>query len=97
MIRFAKKQNCPSSETLDAYLADSLNALARNSVGAHLRSCDFCDAELRLLARGAQQAEAAESATEATAPPVPLALRLFAETRLAEASALASCRELRAA
>ncbi len=48
---FYKHKTCPAAAMLllyhDAVLAPSL----RHEVGAHLAACDFCDAELFLLAR----------------------------------------------
>jgi hypothetical protein len=92
MIRFAKQENCPASGTLEAYRADALSDAVRRGVAAHLRVCDFCGAELRLLARAA-----IVEVKIGDAPPVPLALRLFAESRLAEAAALGARKTLRAA
>jgi hypothetical protein len=94
MIPFAKKENCPASETLEAYRADTLSIIARRGVAAHLRACEFCGAEVRLLARAAN-VEVETSTNDA--PPVPFALRLFAESRLAEANALAPFNIRRAA
>jgi hypothetical protein len=87
MTRFAKKESCPSSHTLEAFAADALAPLARRATQAHLRACDFCRAETSLLARSV-----ARDDETTDAPPVPLALRLFAETRLAEVNAFASAR-----
>jgi hypothetical protein len=92
MIRFAKQENCPASDALEAYRADALAVAPRRRVASHLRACDFCGAELRLLARAAET-----EVSTADAPPVPLALRLFAESRLAEALAVAALKSLRAA
>ena len=87
MTRFAKKQTCPSSQALADLAANNLPPHARRAAERHLRSCDFCAAEVRLLAR-----DAAPDATTTSdeAPPVPLALRLFAESRLAEINSSAS-------
>jgi anti-sigma factor RsiW len=89
MTRFAKRETCPTSHTLAHYAADALSPLARSATSAHLRSCDFCAAELSLLARDA--ARGRERAAEPSpAPALPLALRLFAESRLAEINAPSS-------
>lgn len=87
MTRFAKKETCPSSHTLSDYSSDALPPLARRAAAAHLRACDFCAAELRLLARDAATQVAADAPA---VTPLPLALRLFGEARLAEANAAAS-------
>jgi hypothetical protein len=92
MTGFTKTANCPAAETLDAYSADALSFAARRAVASHLRACEFCGAELRLLARNVET----EVVTD-DAPPVPLALRLFAESRLAEGAARAALKSLRAA
>ena len=92
MTRFSKQVNCPPTETLAAYQQDRLGLLAQQAVAAHLGACDFCGAELQLLAR------AAEAIPPAPPPPLPLALRLYAETLLAAAqSASARAQQRRAA
>ena len=84
MPRFTKQADCTSSAALAALAAGTLSPLARLAADPHLRSCDFCAAELRLHERAAAQA-----ATPLTPepPPLPLALRLFAESMLAESAA----------
>jgi hypothetical protein len=47
---FFKQATCPSSETLLAYGAQRLAAQQGAHVEEHLSVCEFCDAELRLLA-----------------------------------------------
>jgi hypothetical protein len=86
MTRFAKKETCPSSHTLASFATDALTPLAHRATHAHLRACDFCGAEMSLLARS----DAREAATTDVVPPVPLALRLFAESHLAEVNAAPS-------
>ncbi len=88
MTRFAKKETCPSSQTLADFATGALSPLARRATETHPRSCDFCAAELRLLARGVAHEERAVESTEVL--PLPLALRLFAESRLAEINAPSS-------
>ena len=99
MPRFTKQPDCTTSAALAAFAAGTLPPLARLTADLHLRACDFCAAELRLHQRAAN-AETKASATnagttEATAgtinatPPMPLALRLFAESKLAESAAAA--------
>lgn len=96
MNRFTKRATCPSTPTLEAHRAAALAHDTARFVCAHLADCDFCSAELRLLA-AAPQTEATTGAAEPVAPPMPLALRLFAETRLAEVAAASSLTRLRAA
>ncbi|HEV2802361.1 MAG TPA: hypothetical protein VGW12_17950 [Pyrinomonadaceae bacterium] len=90
MPRFAKQTNCPATIVLEAYAAGKLSFLARPAVTSHLAACEFCGAELALLAQSATVADAAPSATHEVEPPpaaMPLALRLFAESALAEMNA----------
>ena len=91
MPRFGKRHDCPSSEVLCAHGAGALPPLPGLAAAAHLRSCDFCGAESRLLARSVEPRAATP------APEMPLALRLFAESRLAEMNAVAAYKNLRAA
>jgi len=75
-IGFRKTAGCPASATLLSYAADNLPADVAGGVKAHLEVCDFCSAELRLLAHH----------TPATgvynAPEIPLDLRILAESML---------------
>jgi hypothetical protein len=91
MPRFAKRHDCPPSEALRARGAGTLSPLLRAGVGAHLSSCDFCGAESQLLAREVEPAGATP------APEMPLALRLFAEAKLAEVASVVAFKNLRAA
>lgn len=83
MPRFAKQVSCTPSQTLAALRAGALSPLARQGALLHARSCDFCAAELQLLSAASLDVVTPEP------PPMPLALRLFAESKLAEAAALA--------
>ncbi|HJR07498.1 MAG TPA: hypothetical protein VJ842_09590 [Pyrinomonadaceae bacterium] len=96
MPRFAKQPDCPASAVLSDYAAGTLSFLARPSVAAHLAACEFCGAELPLLSRHAPvEIETAESFV--AAPPMPLALRVLAESVLADMNAAARAGERRAA
>ncbi|HEX8456173.1 MAG TPA: hypothetical protein VF656_02530 [Pyrinomonadaceae bacterium] len=96
MPRFAKQSDCPASATLDDAAAGRLSFLARPAIAAHLAACEFCAAELALLARSATTATAATAtsgtheAESSRAAMLPLALRLFAESALAEMNAAAA-------
>jgi anti-sigma factor ChrR (cupin superfamily) len=93
VTRFAKRAICPSSEILEAYRDGALAPALARTVAEHVGECDFCDAESHLLGVAARaQADAAPDA-----PPMPLALRLFAESQLAEVALSASLSRLRAA
>jgi hypothetical protein len=86
MPRFAKQHGCPTSAALQAYGADTLSFLARPGVAAHLAACEFCGAELSLLTQPARAVERPE--VEPPPPPaMPLALRLFAQSALADMAA----------
>jgi hypothetical protein len=91
MRKFAKQANCPAAAVLMQFNAGALPVLTRQSVARHLATCDFCAAEAHLLAHYvAPAADASQpAATETTipAPPVPLAVRLLAQTLLAPAPA----------
>lgn len=99
MPRFQKQADCTSSAALAAFAAGTLSPLARLAADPHLRACDFCAAELRLHERAAKAQTATTHEQSATTthdlhaattnepPPMPLALRLFAESKLAESSA----------
>ena len=96
MFSFAKQHGCPTSATLSAYGAGTLSFLARQSVAEHLAACEFCGAELALLSlqRAPLADEMPEAAHAAIAtPPMPLALRLLAESVLHDMH----CAERRAA
>ena len=77
-IAFCKRATCPSAETLLAYGVCSLEAERTVLVAAHLDKCDFCAAELQLLAHHAPLAEEWESPIAE----MPLNLRCLAQSIL---------------
>ncbi|HEX8069575.1 MAG TPA: hypothetical protein VF546_06470 [Pyrinomonadaceae bacterium] len=95
MRKFAKQADCPAAAVLTQFNLGALPALTRQSVARHLATCDFCAAEARLLARHA--AAAAGVTTTTVAPPVPLAVRLLAQTLLEQGAARAATSTRRAA
>jgi hypothetical protein len=100
MPRFAKQPDCPADAALADYAAGTLSFLARANVSEHLAACEFCGAELTLLSRHAHAANAVETTKESffvAAPPMPLALRLLAESVLADMHDDARAVERRAA
>ncbi|HEY0082851.1 MAG TPA: hypothetical protein VGB61_08685 [Pyrinomonadaceae bacterium] len=104
MPRFAKRPDCPSSATLQSYGANTLSFLALPGVAAHLAACEFCGAELSLLTGRAHALQSPSvSASESPSgpltppPPLPLALRLFAGSALAEMADAACVGSRRAA
>jgi len=76
---FLKTVACPASATLLSYRSESLSAEAETLVKDHLQVCDFCNAELPLLAHH----EAAPSTASKT-PEIPMDLRILAESILAK-------------
>lgn len=82
MSSFVKQSGCPSSAVLSAYGLETLSFLARPSVASHLAVCEFCEAELSLLL--APHAPLDAHVAAAVAPPMPLALRVLAESLLSE-------------
>lgn len=54
---FCKTARCPSSQTLLRYHDLRLPIAARAEIEIHLRTCDFCSAELQLLMRHCNHAE----------------------------------------
>jgi len=73
---FRKTAACPASATLLSYRANNLPADAAVSVRDHLKLCDFCSAELPLLAFH-------EPVAGTSRPPeMPINLRILAESIL---------------
>jgi hypothetical protein len=74
---FRKTADCPSSSTLVSYRLQKLSAEISTLVRYHLTECDFCKAELSLLAhhtRGDKREE--------RVPEIPMNLRILAESLL---------------
>ena len=76
-ISFCKQASCPSSETLLSYSAFGLESEREAKINAHLSGCDFCCAELQLLAECPQAEEGETLTTE-----IPPSLRRLAEELL---------------
>jgi hypothetical protein len=77
-LRFRKTAACPTSTTLLSFRAEKLSPMIGTLVKQHLESCEFCSAELPLLAH-----HRAERGTSKT-PEIPTNLRILAESILAE-------------
>ena len=73
---FCKQKTCPSAGTLVGYNQATLAYGVREQVAAHLAQCDFCGAEMQLLA------EHPSDISECVHAPMPLHLRLLAERLL---------------
>jgi hypothetical protein len=75
-VEFRKTAACPASATLLSLLCNNLPAEAAKGVRAHLEECDFCAAELPLLAH-----HQPVTGTNRT-PEIPMDLRILAESIL---------------
>jgi len=53
MKNYAKQPYCPTSQEMVSYVAGSTSPLIRERIEQHSRLCDFCGAELQLLAKWA--------------------------------------------
>jgi hypothetical protein len=51
MKSFGKRSYCPTSQEILAHVEGSLSSLTRHRVEEHALHCDFCGAELQLLAK----------------------------------------------
>ena len=78
-LAFRKTAACPASTTLLSFRSNSLSTAVAVSVRDHLELCDFCSAELPLLAHH----QPARAATH-KAPEIPMNLRILAESILAK-------------
>ena len=76
---FRKTAACPASATLLLFRSGTLSAEVAVLVKDHLEMCDFCSAELPLLAHHKAGAERGFKT-----PEIPLDLRILAESILAK-------------
>jgi hypothetical protein len=74
---FTKQAACPSSKTMLSYCSAKLSPEIKKLVTWHLSECDFCAAEVQLLAHHAQPRK-----EQCRPPAMPANLRLLAETLL---------------
>jgi hypothetical protein len=78
-IAFRKTAACPASATLLSFGRNRLSTNAAVSVKSHLKFCDFCNAELPLLAHHQP------GAGDGDRPPeMPMDLRILAESILGQ-------------
>jgi hypothetical protein len=75
-LTFRKTGACPASATLLSYGSAKLSAEIEALVRKHLAVCEFCDAELRLLAHHQPAGRAPRT------PKMPANLRILAESIL---------------
>jgi hypothetical protein len=76
-IPFRKTGDCPASATLLSFRCQNLPAQTTSQVQAHLQVCDFCCAEMRLLAH-----HDAGKTGGVKVPEIPINLRILAESIL---------------
>ena len=75
-IQFLKTAACPASATLLSFRSKTLAGEAETLVADHLKVCDFCNAELTLLAHHQPLLNGAKT------PEIPMNLRILAESIL---------------
>ena len=75
-VEFRKTAACPASATLLSFRCNNMAEEAAGVVREHLAECDFCNAELPLLAH-----HKPATGTQAT-PEIPMELRILAESIL---------------
>ena len=75
-LPFRKTATCPASATLVSFRCQNLPADTETAVKEHLKDCDFCGAELRLLAHHQP------STVKYQVPEIPMNLRILAESIL---------------
>ena len=75
-LEFKKTAACPASATLLSFRCNNLPADVATTVREHLEQCDFCSAELPLLAH--HQPITGSQRT----PDIPMDLRILAESIL---------------
>jgi hypothetical protein len=76
ILPFRKTAACPASATLVSFRCRNLPTTLATSVKEHLKNCDFCCAELRLLAHHQS------GITRYPVPEIPINLRILAESIL---------------
>jgi hypothetical protein len=78
-LAFRKTATCPASTTLLSFRSNSLSVDVAVDVRDHLEICDFCSAELPLLAHHGPAASRGHKP-----PEIPMNLRILAESILAQ-------------
>ncbi|HET6979227.1 MAG TPA: hypothetical protein VFI24_23045 [Pyrinomonadaceae bacterium] len=75
-IPFLKTAACPASATLLSFRYETLSVEAETIVSDHLKVCDFCNAEVKLLAHHQP------ALNNQKTPEIPMNLRILAESIL---------------
>lgn len=86
VVSFKKTVACPSSGILLSFVSDALSPEITTLVKYHLGSCEFCDAEVPLLAHYQVPAKG-----ECKPPDIPINLRILAESILGRKGRLRKC------
>ena len=68
MTNFCKNEDCPSSQQLLAYQNGDMSRSKMPEIRRHLKSCEFCSAEVEFYSHYPQE----EGSSEAAAIPGPL-------------------------
>lgn len=77
-LTFGKTTACPASTTLLSFRAEKLSPVIGRLVKRHLETCEFCNAELPLLAHHRPDHRSFKP------PEIPMNLRILAESILGE-------------
>lgn len=80
-LSFRKTEACPSSHVLLSFRTEKLAPEISTLVKYHLKGCEFCSAELPLLAH-----HNPTQRREAKPPDIPMNLRILAESILYQGS-----------
>jgi hypothetical protein len=78
---FVKAPSCPSSNILLSYRMNNLSPEIMSLIKYHLADCEFCQAELPLLAHYEPPVKG-----ECKAPDIPINLRILAESLLGKSA-----------
>jgi len=79
-VSFRKTAACPSSSMLLSYSLRKLSLEVSTLIKYHLKDCEFCSAELPLLAHHSQPKKGER------APEIPMNLRILAESIMCQNS-----------
>lgn len=77
LISFAKTVACPSSSVLLSFRSQTLSPEIMSLIRHHLKGCEFCGAEIPLLAHYRSPLKG-----ECKPPDIPINLRILAESLL---------------
>ena len=92
MTNFCKNEDCPSSQQLLTFQTGHLSRTRVGEIQKHLKSCEFCSAEVEFYSHYPQEEGASETA-DIPAPLFELAEALFKNRYMDAASLNALLRE----